>query len=291
MLRVRRRRLRIFIVKPISIRIQPSDNVAVIVNPEGLRAGVELDGGLRLREDIPQAHKVALTALAAGDPIIRYGAVIGRAAEAMAPGGWVREDLVEMPAAPELDVLPLATAVPGDPEPFEGYTFEGFLNPDGSVGTKNVLGITTTVQCVAPTVDHAADRIRRELLPRFSNVDDVVPITHAYGCGVAINAPDAPIPIRSIRNLSRNPNFGGEPLVVSLGCEKMQPDRLFPEAALAAAWSTPPRAGALAFVRTWSMRARAKPPTSSPTSCSRPRRHRRSRRSASSGASGCSTAG
>jgi galactarate dehydratase len=88
---------------------------------------------------------------------------------------------------------------------------------------------------VAPTVEHAADRIRRELLPRFPNVDDVVAITHAYGCGVAINAPDAPIPIRSIRNLSRNPNFGGEPLVVSLGCEKMQPDRLFPAEALGAA--------------------------------------------------------
>ena len=221
-------------MKPISIRVHPRDNVAVIVNPEGLPAGAQLADGLRLAEAIPRAHKVALKALAAGEPIVRYGEAIGHAADAIPAGAWVREALVEMPQAPALDALPLCNAVPPDPEPLDGYTFEGFVNADGSVGTKNVLGITTTVQCVAPTVDHAADRIRRELLPRFENVDDVVAITHAYGCGVAIDAPDAPIPIRSIRNLSRNPNFGGEPLVVSLGCEKMQPDRLFPEEALAA---------------------------------------------------------
>jgi galactarate dehydratase len=221
-------------VKPILIRVHPRDNVAVVVNPEGLPAGAELDGGLRLAESIPQAHKVALSALGAGDPVVRYGEVIGRAAAPIPAGGWVREELVELPRPPALGELPRCNAIPPDPEPLDGYSFEGFVNPDGSVGTKNILGITTTVQCVAPTVDHAAERIRRELLPRFPNVDGVVAITHAYGCGVAIDAPDAPIPIRSIRNLSRNPNFGGEPLVVSLGCEKMQPDRLFPAEALTA---------------------------------------------------------
>lgn len=229
-------------MKPISIRVHPRDNVAVIVNPEGLPAGAELGAGLRLAEAVPQAHKVALSALEAGDPIVRYGETIGRARGAIPAGGWVREELVELPPAPKLDELPLCTAIPPDPAPLEGCTFDGFLNPDGSVGTKNVLGITTTVQCVAPTVDHAADRIRRELLPKFPNVDDVVAITHAYGCGVAIDAPDAPIPIRSIRNLSRNPNFGGEPLVVSLGCEKMQPERLFPAEALAASALAAPAA-------------------------------------------------
>ena len=227
-------------MKPIVIRVHPRDNVAVVVNPEGLPAGTEVAGGLRLAEAIPQAHKAALKALEPGAPIVRYGEVIGRAAAAIPAGGWVREELVELPEAPALEELPLACAIPPDPEPLAGYTFEGYGNPDGSAGTKNILGITTTVQCVAPTVEHAAERIRRELLPRFPNVDGVVAITHSYGCGVAINAPDAPIPIRSIRNLSRNPNFGGEPLVVSLGCEKMQPDRLFPAETLGAAGAALP---------------------------------------------------
>ena len=49
----------------------------------------------------------------------------------------------------------------------------------------------------------------------------MVPLTHTYGCGVAITAPAAAVPIRTLRNIARNPNFGGEPMVVSLGCEKL----------------------------------------------------------------------
>ena len=70
------------------------------------------------------------------------------------------------------------------------------------MGTKNILGISTTVQCVAPTVEYAVRRIKAEILPRFPNVDDVVAITHPYGCGVAIDAPGAAIPIRTLRNLA-----------------------------------------------------------------------------------------
>jgi galactarate dehydratase len=84
------------------------------------------------------------------------------------------------------------------------------------------------VQCVAGVVDFAVQRIKAELLPRFPNVDDVVGLEHTYGCGVAIDAPDAIIPIRTLRNISLNPNFGGEVMVVSLGCEKLQPERLLP---------------------------------------------------------------
>ena len=81
--------------------------------------------------------------------------------------------------------------------------------------------------CLASS-DHAVQRIKNELLPRFPNVDDVIGLEHTYGCGVAIDAPGAAIPIRTLRNISRNPNFGGSTMVVSLGCEKLQPDRLLP---------------------------------------------------------------
>src|SRR5207253_284499 len=134
---------------------------------------------------------------------------------------WVREESIELPTPPALDELPLATAMPAPQEPLTGYAFEGFRNPDGSVGTKNILGITTTVQCVAPTVDYAVRRIKSEILPRFPNVDDVVAITHTYGCGIAMDAPGAEIPISTIRHISTHPNLGAAPLVVSLGCEKL----------------------------------------------------------------------
>jgi galactarate dehydratase len=110
----------------------------------------------------------------------------------------------------------------------EGFSFEGYVNADGSVGTRNLLALTTTVQCVAGVVKIAVERIERELLPMFPNVDGVVGLEHSYGCGVAIDAPGAEIPIRTLRHISLNPNFGGEVMVVSLGCEKLQPDRLLP---------------------------------------------------------------
>jgi galactarate dehydratase len=122
--------------------------------------------------------------------------------------------------------------VPAPLPPLEGFTFEGFLNQDGSVGTKNILGIATTVQCVSATVEFAVKRIRAEILPRYPNVDDVIAITHPYGCGVAIDAPGAEIPIRTLRNLSLNPNLGGAPMVVSLGCEKLQPAQMLPSSSL-----------------------------------------------------------
>ncbi len=216
-------------MKPLYIKAHPSDNVAIIVNPDGLPAATQFGDGLTLKESIPQAHKVALRDLQRGDPVRRYGQIIGFASRAIAVGSWVHEDAIELPQPPALDELPLATAPPAPQPALAGYTFDGFRNRDGSVGTKNILGITTTVQCVAPTVEYAVRRIRNEVLPRFPGVSDVVAITHTYGCGIAMDAPGAEIPIRTIRHISTHPNLGGTPLVVSLGCEKLQPERLFPE--------------------------------------------------------------
>jgi galactarate dehydratase len=162
------------------IRVNPRDNVAIVVESDGVAPGATEAGGLVVRERIPQGHKIALRKLAAGEPILRYGEVIGYANRDILGGHWVREELIDMPAARPLDQLPLATAVPAALPPLEGYTFEGYANPDGSVGTRNLLGIGTTVQCVAPTVDYAVRRIETELLPRFPNVDGVVAITHLW---------------------------------------------------------------------------------------------------------------
>ncbi|MBT0959549.1 galactarate dehydratase [Denitromonas iodatirespirans] len=213
---------------PRTIRIHPDDNVAVVVNDGGLPAGTVLPDGLTLREHVPQGHKIALTDLAASAAVLRYNVAIGYAQQDIAAGSWVHERLLRMPAARALDGLPIATRQPAPLPPLEGYTFEGYRNPDGSVGTRNILAITTTVQCVAGVVDFAVQRIKAELLPKYPNVDDVVGLEHSYGCGVAIDAPDAIIPIRTLRNISLNPNFGGEVMVVSLGCEKLQPERLLP---------------------------------------------------------------
>ena len=209
------------------IRVHPRDNVAIIVHPEGASPGSAPPDGIAAIERIPQSHKIALRDFALHDPILRYGQIIGHASRAIPMGSWIREDMIDMPQAPSLDQLPLSTAVPAPLPPLTGFTFQGYRNPDGSVGTRNILGLATTVQCVAPTVEYAARRIKAELLPRFPNVDDVVAITHSYGCGVAIDAPGAAIPMATLRHISLHANMAGQPLIVSLGCEKMQPARLF----------------------------------------------------------------
>ncbi len=218
---------------PICIRMHEADNVAIVANDGGLGAGTVLDGGLTLKDKVPQGHKVALTDIGKGAAVRRYNVTIGRALNDIPAGSWVHERLLEMPDARSLDGLPIATVKPPVLPPLDGYTFEGYRNADGSVGTRNILAITTTVQCVAGVVDFAVQRIKAELLPKYPNVDDVVGLEHTYGCGVAIDAPDAVIPIRTLRNISLNPNFGGEVMVVSLGCEKLQPERLLPPGSFA----------------------------------------------------------
>lgn len=213
---------------PRTVRMHPGDNVAIVANDGGLPAGSLLPGGQILRDQVPQGHKVALVDLKQGAAVLRYGVPIGYALADIAAGSWVHERLLQLPPARGLEDLPMATLKPAALAPLEGFTFEGYRNADGSVGTRNILAITQTVQCVAGVTEFALQRIKTELLPLFPHVDDVVALAHSYGCGVAIDAPDAMVPIRTLRNISLNPNFGGELMVISLGCEKLQPERLLP---------------------------------------------------------------
>ena len=219
--------------EPLFVRMHPADNVAIVVNDGGLPGGATFGNGLRLTEAVPQGHKLALVDLPQGSVVRRYNVNIGTALKDLPAGSWVNESVLQMPPARSLEALPLATHKAPVLPPLTGFTFEGYRNLDGSVGTRNILAITTTVQCVAGVVEFAVKRIKAELLPKYPNVDDVVGLAHSYGCGVAIDAPDAIIPIRTLRNISLNPNFGGELMVVSLGCEKLQPERLLPPGSFA----------------------------------------------------------
>jgi galactarate dehydratase len=211
------------------IQTTPSDNVGIVCNAFGLKKGTTVLDNLTLMEDIPMGHKVALSPIDRDDAVIRYGQIIGYANTNIQKGEWINEDKIEMLKPPDLANIPLPEAKDVVIEPLTGYTFQGYKNADGSVGTKNVLGITTSVQCVAGITDYIENKIRKELLPKYPNVDDVFAFNHSYGCGIAINAPAAMIPIRTIQNIAQNPNFGGEIMVIGLGCEKLRPERLIPK--------------------------------------------------------------
>ncbi|RYY72982.1 MAG: galactarate dehydratase, partial [Comamonadaceae bacterium] len=154
---------------PLSITMHAADNVAIVANVGGLPAGAVLAGGLVLRDAVPQGHKVALVDLPEGAAVRRYDVPIGYALKDIPAGSWVHERLLRMPEARELHDLPMATVQRPPLPALEGYTFEGYRNADGSVGTRNILAITQTVQCVAGVTDFALQRIKSELLPKYPN--------------------------------------------------------------------------------------------------------------------------
>src|SRR5690242_6665384 len=109
-------KLEIVTEQPRYIKLNARDNVAIVVNDFGLPAGSRFACGLELRAFVPQGHKTALTDIAEGAPITRYGETIGYATSPIKAGDWVDEARIRMPEAPDLDALEIATAVP-PPQP------------------------------------------------------------------------------------------------------------------------------------------------------------------------------
>lgn len=209
------------------VKIKDEDNVAIAV--EEIGAGTEVESGLVALEVIPQAHKIALVDIPKGGAVVRYGVELGYAIDPIKKGQWINEFMLELPTPPAVDHMTWGTnLVPMDKLPDPAVkTWMGYKNPNGGYGgTRNILGIQTTVQCVSGVLDVAVEKMKKELLPKYPNVDDIVPINHAYGCGVAIKAREAKVPIRALRNIVHHPNFGGVVMAVGLGCEKLTVDML-----------------------------------------------------------------
>ncbi|STM36857.1 galactarate dehydratase [Escherichia coli] len=95
------------------IKVHDTDNVAIIVNDNGLKAGTRFPDGLELIEHIPQGHKVALLDIPANGEIIRYGEVIGYAVRAIPRGSWIDESMVVLPEAPPLHHAATGNQSPG----------------------------------------------------------------------------------------------------------------------------------------------------------------------------------
>ena len=215
---------------PLCITMHPADNVAIVANDGGLPAGTVLP--IRpdaARQACRRGTRSRWSICAEGAAVRRYNVAIGHALRAIPAGSWVHERLLRHAGGACADDLPIATVRPAALAPLDGYTFEGYRNADGSVGTRNILAITTTVQCVA-----GRRRLRGRAASRpnccraIPNVDDVVGLEHTLRLRRRDRCARRAIPIRTLRNISLNPNFGGEVMVVSLGCEKLQPERLLP---------------------------------------------------------------
>lgn len=205
-----------------AIVLWEGDDVAVAKTP--LPAGTELGweaGEVRLSTDVPAGHKIALRPIAEGKPCHKYGQIIGYATANIAAGDWIHNHNLHNGEV-HLD-YEFGTDLrwPSPLAPGEERTFPGYARPNGQSGTRNYVSLVSTVNCSADTVHILADRIRREALADFPNVDDVVAVTHKTGCGMAINGQEYKVLQRCLAGMADHPNVAGS-LLIGLGCEVNQ---------------------------------------------------------------------
>ena len=197
------------------IKLNPKDNVAVA--PFALAAGQRLESpALTLPADIPAGHKIAVAFIKAGEPVLKYGQVIGFATGDIEPGQHVHVHNIELHDFSRDYAIGSEVKNPAVLPEDEQASFMGYVRPDGRVGTRNFLGVITTVNCTASITHFLSDQISKEELARYPNVDGIVPIHHGSGCCV-IDEGYGNL-MRALAGFATHPNFAGV-LVVGLGCE------------------------------------------------------------------------
>ena len=148
-----------FVAKRLLVKVNEADHVAIAVKE--IKAGTQVSEDLVTRQDIPQAHKVALERIPKGQPVIRYGVILGYALEDIEKGDWINEFMLELPTPPSVDDMEYGKKIVTDLPTPPVTTFEGYRNPNGGyAGTRNILGISTTVQCVTGVLNVAVKRIK-----------------------------------------------------------------------------------------------------------------------------------
>jgi altronate hydrolase len=207
---------------PTTIRLHPDDSVAIA--RATLLPGAAIADGVVAMERVPAGHKVAVREIASGEPIRRYGQIIGFASRAIAPGQHVHVQNCEMGDFAK----DYGYGVDAKPTDYANtpMTFEGIRRPDGRIATRNYIGILTSVNCSAHVAGLIADVFRRnpftgdDPLAAFPNVDGVVALTHKTGCGMAEGEP-LKLLRRTLAGYARHPNFS-HVVVLGLGCEVNQ---------------------------------------------------------------------
>ena len=205
---------------PLTVRLNPNDNV--VVARVDILPGTSLGGeGLAATQRIPAGHKVATRPIPVGEPVRKFDQIIGFATQPIGPGEHVHVHNCGMREfardyAVGQDVRP----TPMVPEA-ERPSFGGFVRGTGKVGTRNYIGILSTVNCSASVSKFIADRFPADVLAQYSNVDGVVAITHGTGCGMADRGEGYATLQRTLWGFAAHPNFASI-LMIGLGCEVMQ---------------------------------------------------------------------
>ncbi len=204
----------------LTTRLHPADNV--VVARADILPGTEIPGeNLRAVEHIPAGHKIATEPVAPGEPLRKYDQIIGFAPEAIAPGDHVHTHNVEMKDFARDYAAGTETRDTAYVPEAERASFMGYKRADGQVGTRNYIGVLSTVNCSATVARYVSERYRGDALQAYPNVDGVVAITHGTGCSLDGGSEGMALLRRTLAGYARHPNFGGI-VFLGLGCEVVQ---------------------------------------------------------------------
>jgi altronate hydrolase len=210
--------------RPRALRLNADDNVMVAIDE--IRAGDAPAACPVAVERIPRGHKIATAPIEAGAPIRKFGQIIGFASKPIEVGQWVHEhncvvhdfsrDYHFCEDARPTEILPVERRA----------TFQGYRRADGKAGTRNYLGVMTSVNCSATAARLIAREVERSgMLADYPHVDGVIALVHGAGCGMASKGEGFDILARTQWGYAANPNMGGV-LMVGLGCEVFQIGRM-----------------------------------------------------------------
>ncbi|HEV2829882.1 MAG TPA: altronate dehydratase family protein [Pyrinomonadaceae bacterium] len=207
-----------------TIKIHERDNVVIALAP--LDADIRIGNGageVLTTSEIPRGHKIALTKLEVGRPLIKYGFPIGRATQEINAGDWVHTHNLETMLGDNVEYSyrpsPATYFGPMTPEGVRREAalprkeFKGYRRTKGT-GTRNEIWIINTVACV----NNAAERIARQAHEQYAtgNIDGIYAFPHPYGCSQL--GDDLKATQKVLAGLLNHPNAGGV-LVLGLGCE------------------------------------------------------------------------
>ena len=207
--------------KPQTFQLHADDNVVVAGGI--LEAGEAVEGSaIHPATRIPSGHKMAVKSIAAGQSVFKFGQIIGQATCDISPGEHVHEHNLAMSDhggdyAYARDARETELVAED-----QRATFQGYRRGDGKVGTRNYVGILTSVNCSATVASLIAREVeKRAVLDDFPNVDGIVALTHGTGCAVSTMNEGFRMLQRTIWGHVRHPNFGAV-MMVGLGCEANQ---------------------------------------------------------------------
>jgi altronate hydrolase len=210
-------------LQEVALRLHPQDDVAIA--RIALQVGTSLDlksgEGIPIRQFIASGHKVALREIAVGEPLRRYGQIIGFATQAIASGEHVHSHNLAVQNFDREYIFGVeAYPVEYVPER-ERRTFMGYKRANGRAGTRNYIAIISTVNCSAHTIREIAHYFTPERLAAYPNVDGVIALAHSSGCGIRVGGADQVLLQRTLAGMARHPNVGAY-VIVGLGCESNQ---------------------------------------------------------------------